>query len=168
MSSNNEAIQTHNIKLDNRDQKIIKLQNDFKDLFYNKEIKKPFGQSTYKRRGTNYTTKRKTNPNTLTRSSGIRTKTADQTRISRKSNGKYRKLFCESCIDYSEKDKSIKIALDSRKLNQVTIKRKAQMSNMEELISRISRKISEGKEGEITNLGRSNWTKIQKTSVYLP
>ena len=47
------------------------------------------------------------------------------------------------------KVKSIKIALDSRKLNVVTIKRKAQMSNMEELISRISKKISEGKEGEI-------------------
>ena len=48
-----------------------------------------------------------------------------------------------------KKDKSVKIALDSRKLNEVTIKRKAQMPNMEELISRISRKISEGKEGEI-------------------
>ena len=90
LSSNNEAIQIHNMKLDNMDKKIIKLQNDFKDLFYNnKEIKKLFGQSTFKRRGTSYTTKRKTNPNTLTRSSGIRTKTADQTRISRKSNGIY-------------------------------------------------------------------------------
>ena len=48
-----------------------------------------------------------------------------------------------------KKDKSIKLALDSKKLNEVTTKRKAQMPNMEELISRISRKISEGKEGEI-------------------
>ena len=40
LSSNNEAIQIHCIKLDNMDKKIIKLQNDFKDLFYNsKEIK---------------------------------------------------------------------------------------------------------------------------------
>ena len=39
-SSNNEAIQIHNIKFDNTDKKIIKLQSDFKDLFYNnKEIK---------------------------------------------------------------------------------------------------------------------------------
>ena len=30
LSSNNEAIQIHNIKLDNMDKKIIKLQNDFK------------------------------------------------------------------------------------------------------------------------------------------
>ena len=48
-----------------------------------------------------------------------------------------------------KKDKSIKVTLDSRKLNEATIKRKAQMPNMEELISRISRKISEEKEGEI-------------------
>ena len=42
----------------------------------------------------------------------------------------------------------MKIALDSRKLNEVTIKRKAQMPNMEELNSRISKKISEEKKGE--------------------
>ena len=39
--------------------------------------------------------------------------------------------------------------MDSRNLNEATIKRKAQMPNMEELISRISRKISEEQEGEI-------------------
>ena len=39
LSSINEAIQIHNIKMDNMDKKIIKRQNDFKDLFYNnKEI----------------------------------------------------------------------------------------------------------------------------------
>ena len=48
-----------------------------------------------------------------------------------------------------KKDKSVKIAVDSRKFNEATIKRKAQMPNMEELISRISRKKSEQKEGEI-------------------
>ena len=31
-----------------------------------------------------------------------------------------------------KKDKSVKIALDSRKLNDVTVKRKAQIPNMEE------------------------------------
>ena len=36
-----------------------------------------------------------------------------------------------------------------RQLNEATVKRKAQMPNMKELISRISRKISEEKEGEI-------------------
>ena len=44
LSSNNEAIQIHFKKLDNMDKKMIKLQNDFQDLFYNnKEIKKPLG-----------------------------------------------------------------------------------------------------------------------------
>ena len=40
LNSNNGAIQIHNIILDNTERKIIKLQNDFKDSFYNnKEIK---------------------------------------------------------------------------------------------------------------------------------
>ena len=43
----------------------------------------------------------------------------------------------------------MKIALDSRKLNEITVKRKAQMRNMEELISRISRKKADGPADEI-------------------
>ena len=40
LSSNNEAVRIHNIKLDNMDKKILKFQNDIRDLFYNnKEIK---------------------------------------------------------------------------------------------------------------------------------
>ena len=57
--------------------------------------------------------------------------------------------FVSPAVITVKKDKSIKIALDSRKLNEATIKRKTQMPNMEELISRISRKISEEQEGEI-------------------
>ena len=48
-----------------------------------------------------------------------------------------------------KKDKSVKSALDSRQLNDVTIKRKDPMPNMEELMSRKSRKMSEEKEGKI-------------------
>ena len=48
-----------------------------------------------------------------------------------------------------KKDKSVKIALDSRKLNEITIKRKAQMPNMEELISRISKKSADGPADEV-------------------
>ena len=48
-----------------------------------------------------------------------------------------------------KKDKSIKIALVSPQQNEITIKRKAQKPNMEELRSRISRKISEVEDGEI-------------------
>ena len=57
--------------------------------------------------------------------------------------------FVSPAVITLKKDKSVKIALDSRKLNEITVKRKAKMPNMEELISRISRKISEGSDGEI-------------------
>ena len=56
--------------------------------------------------------------------------------------------FVSPAVITVKKDKSVKNALDSRKLNEATIKKKAQMPNMEELISRISRKISEEQEGE--------------------
>ena len=51
--------------------------------------------------------------------------------------------FVSPAVITVKKDKSVKIALDSRKLNEITVKRKAQMPYMEELISRISRKNSE-------------------------
>ena len=57
-------------------------------------------------------------------------------------------MLRKPCSNYFEKDKSVKIALDSRKLNEIKVK-KAQMPNMEELISRISRKIAEGPADEI-------------------
>ena len=57
--------------------------------------------------------------------------------------------FVSPAVITLNKDKSVKIALVSRKINEATTKRKAQMPNMEELISRISRKIFEEKEGEI-------------------
>ena len=56
--------------------------------------------------------------------------------------------FVSPAVITVKKDKSVKIALDSRKLNEAAIKKKAQMPNMEDVISRISQKISE-EEGEI-------------------
>ena len=57
--------------------------------------------------------------------------------------------FISPAVITVKKDKTIKIALDSRKLNEITVKRKAQKPNMEELISRISRKIADGEADEI-------------------
>ena len=57
--------------------------------------------------------------------------------------------FVSPAVITVKKDKSVKIALDSRKLNEITVKRKAQMPNMEELISRISRKIADGAPDQI-------------------
>ena len=57
--------------------------------------------------------------------------------------------FVSPAVITVKKDKSVKTALDSRKLNENTVKRKPQMPNMEELISRISRKIADGPADEI-------------------
>ena len=58
-------------------------------------------------------------------------------------------MFREPCRHYNQKRQIRKKALDSRKLNEFTIKRKAQTANMEELISRVSRKKADGPAGEI-------------------
>ena len=67
---------------------------------------------------------------------------------SSESRQNYRKLLFFPAVFTMKKDKSVKIALDSRKLNEACIKRKAAMPNMEELISKIWARITEG-EGEI-------------------
>ena len=57
--------------------------------------------------------------------------------------------FVSPAVITIKKDKTVKIVSDSRKLNEVTVKRKAQMPNMEELISRMSRKIADSEADEI-------------------
>ena len=54
--------------------------------------------------------------------------------------------FISPAVITIKKDKSVKIALDSRKPNEACIKRKAAMPNMEELISKISAKITKGED----------------------
>ena len=61
-----------------------------------------------------------------------------------KANNIDENCFVSPAVITVKNDKSVKIALDSRKLNEITIKRKAQMHNMEEPISRISRKNADG------------------------
>ena len=53
-----------------------------------------------------------------------------------------------SAVIIVEEHGSIKIALDSKQLNEATVKRKEQMANLTELNSRIERKTSEGVQGE--------------------
>ena len=57
--------------------------------------------------------------------------------------------FVSPAVITIKKDKTVKFALDSRKLNEITVKRKTQMPNMEELISRLSRKTADGPADEI-------------------
>ena len=57
--------------------------------------------------------------------------------------------FVSPAVITVKKDKTVKIALDSRKLNEITVKGKAQMPNMEALLSRISRNIADGATDQI-------------------
>ena len=66
-----------------------------------------------------------------------------------KANNIDENCFVSTVVITVKKDKTVKSALDLRKLNEITIKRKAQMPNMEELISKISRKITHGPAEEI-------------------
>ena len=50
--------------------------------------------------------------------------------------------FLSPAVITIKKDKSVKIALDSRKLNEACVKRKSAMPNMEDLISKISAEIT--------------------------
>ena len=56
--------------------------------------------------------------------------------------------FVRPAIITVRTDKTVSIALDSQKLEEITVKRKAQMSNMEKLISRISSEIADGAAGQ--------------------
>ena len=56
--------------------------------------------------------------------------------------------FVSPAVITIKKEKSVKIALDSRKLNEACVKRKAAMPNMVELISKISAEITKSN-GEI-------------------
>ena len=57
--------------------------------------------------------------------------------------------FISPAVITVKKDKSVKIALDSRKLNENCIKRRPNMPNMEDLINRISTEISKNDEDEL-------------------
>ena len=147
LSSNDEAIQIHNIKLDNMDKKITKLQNDFKDLFYNnKEIKNLSVKTQLKEGAQIIQQKGRPIPIHLQDQVALELKRLFKHGYLERATEITGDCFVSPAVITVKKDQSIKIALDSRKLNEVTIKRKAQMPKMEELISRISRKISEGKE----------------------
>ena len=57
--------------------------------------------------------------------------------------------FISPAVITVKKDKSVKIAIDSRKLNESCIKRRPNMPNMEDLINRISTEISKNDDDEL-------------------
>ena len=162
LCSNNEAIQIHNIKLHNMDKKIIKLQNDFKDLFYNnKEIKNLSVKIQIKEGAQIIQQKGRPIPIHLQDQVALDLKRLIKHGYLERATEITEDCFVSPAVIKVKKDKSIKIPLDSRKLNEVTIKRKAQILNMEELLPRLSRKISEGKEGNAETSIRYQSTNVK-------
>ena len=150
MNTENNGRQIQNAQVDETERKTVELKNDFKNLFYhNRETKDLLVKIKNERRSTSKTTKRSTDTVTVTRTSSRKIKTNDRTRLFGKSNRKNRDLLCKSGSNNSEKRQVNKTCPGSRKFNEITIKRKTQLPNREELISRISRNISEGEDGEV-------------------
>ena len=150
INSNTEAIKIHNLRMDENDKRILKQKNEFKDLFYNNtEIKDAIVKINLKENVSNIQQKGRPIPIHLQDQVAEELKRLMKIGHLERATEINEDCFVSPAVITVKKDKSIKIALDSRKINEATIKRKAQMPNMEELISKISRKVSEEKEGEI-------------------
>ena len=149
-NSNTEAIKIHNKRTDQNEKRILKLKNEFKDLFYNNtEIKDTVVKINLKENANLIQQKGKPIPIYLQDQVAEELKRLTKKGYLERATEINEDCFVSLAVITVNKDKSIKIALDSSKLNEATIKRKAQMHILEELISKISRKISEEKEGEI-------------------
>ena len=134
--------------MDENEKKTLKLKNEFRDLFYNNtEIKNTVVKINLRENANIIQQKRKPIP------IHVQDHVAEEPkRLTKNGYPERATEITEDCFVSlavkTVKNKSIKIPLDSRKLNEATIKRKAQMPNMEELVSRISRKTSEETESE--------------------
>ena len=115
LNSNNDAIQTHNIILDNTERKIIKLQNDFKDLFYNnKEIKNLSVKMNLKTGAQIIQQKGRPIPIHLQDQVEQELKRLIKHGYVEKATEITENCFVSPAVITVKKDKSIKIALDSR------------------------------------------------------
>ena len=125
LSSNNEAIQIHNIKLDNMDKKMIKLQDDFKGLFHNNKKIKNISVKVHLKDGAQIIhQKGRPVPIHLQDQVALEIKRLIKHGYLERATQITVDCFVSTAVITLKKDKSIKIALDSRKLNEVTIKRK--------------------------------------------
>ena len=135
--------------MDETEKKILKLKNEFKDLFYNNtEIKDLEVKIDLKEDAKIIQQKGRPVPIHLQNQVAEEIKRLIKNGYLERATEITEDCFVSPAVITVKKDKSIKIALDARS-NEATIEKKAHMPNMEELISRISRKISEEQEGEI-------------------
>ena len=137
-NSNTEAIKIHNKRTDQNEKRILKLKNEFKDLFYNNtEIKDTVVKINLKENANLIQQKGKPIPIYLQDQVAEELKRLTKKGYLERATEINEDCFVSLAVITVNKDKSIKIALDSSKLNEATIKRKAQMHIMEELISKI-------------------------------
>ena len=150
INSSTEAIKKHNIIVDENEKKFLKLKNEFNDLFYNNtEIKDMVVKINLKENANIIQKKERPIPIYLQDQVAEELKRLIKNGYLERAMEITEACFVSTAVSTVKKDKSLKTALESKKLNEATIKRKAQMPNMEALISRISRKISEETEREI-------------------
>ena len=149
LNTKNSEIRIHNIKFDDSGKK-AQLENECKDLFYNNRKIKDLSVKINLKEGTQLI-QQKGRPLLL----NLQEQVAKELKRLIKNGYQQRATkVTEDCsvspaVIKVKRDKSIKIALDSRKLNEITIKRNTQLPIMEELTSKISEKISEGEDSEI-------------------
>ena len=150
LNTTTDDIKTQNIKMDETGKKILKLKNEFKDLFYNNtEIKDLEVNIDLKEDAKIIQQKGRPVPIHLQNQVAEEIKRLIKNGYLERATEITEDCFVSPAVITVKKDKSVKIALDSKKSNEATIKKKAQLPNMEELIPRISRKVSEEQKGEI-------------------
>ena len=132
LSSNRDTIHIHNKNIDNTERRIIKLQIErLKDVFYNKnEMIKCWVKTNLKATAQIIQQKRRPIP--------ILVQDQVEQELKRQIKHDYverateitEDCFVRPAVTTVNKDKSVKIALDSKKLNEVTVTRKALRPNM--------------------------------------
>ena len=121
VNSNTEAIKIHNIKMDDNEKRILKLKNEFKDLFYNNtEIKDTVVKINLKENANIIQQKGRSIPIHLQDQVAEELKRLIKNGYLERATEITEDCFVSPAVITVKKDKSIKDALDSRKLNEAT------------------------------------------------
>ena len=126
-----DAIKIYSIRIDETEKKVLKLNKEFKDLFYNKTERKDLQVKNNLKNANIIQHKRSPIPIHLQDQLAEELKRLLKNGYLERATGITGNCFESPAVITVRKDKSMKIALDSRKLNEVTIKRNAQMPKKE-------------------------------------
>ena len=125
VNTTTDDIKIHNIKMDETEKKILKLKNEFKDLFYNNtEIKDLEVKIDLKEDAKIIQQKGRPVPIHLQNQVAEEIKRLIKNGYLERATEKTEDCFVSLAVIRVKKDKSIKIALDSRKKTKQQLKRK--------------------------------------------